>query len=232
LWGKIDGARRHISCIDDTGMATTIRSSALEPLLANPSLSSLAAAAQGCMACDLYKNATQAVMGEGPPQAALFFVGEQPGDQEDLSGRPFVGPAGKVFDEILIEAGIAREEIYVTNAVKHFKWEARGKRRIHAKPNAGEVRACRPWLEAELELVKPRIIVCLGATAAQSLMGSKFRVTVERGKFFETPWAPWLTATIHPSAILRMPDEAMKEEARAQLVEDLRRVAERLRGYD
>lgn len=210
-------------------MATTILSSALEPLLAKPSLSSLAEAAQGCMACDLYKNATQAVMGEGPPQAALFFVGEQPGDQEDLAGRPFVGPAGKVFDEVLAEAGIAREEVYVTNAVKHFKWELRGKRRIHAKPNAGEVRACRPWLEAELALVKPRIIVCLGATAAQSLMGSNFKVTVERGKFFETPWAPWLTATVHPSAILRMPDEAMKQEARAQLVEDLRRVAERMR---
>ncbi|HSS76802.1 MAG TPA: UdgX family uracil-DNA binding protein [Thermoanaerobaculia bacterium] len=210
-------------------MAITILSSALEPLLANPSLSSLAKAAQGCMACDLYKHATQAVMGEGPPQAAVFFVGEQPGDQEDLSGRPFVGPAGKVFDEALAEAGIAREEVYVTNAVKHFKWEPHGKRRIHAKPNAGEVRACRPWLEAELALVKPRIIVCLGATAAQSLMGSNFKVTVERGKFFETPWAPWLTATVHPSAILRMPDEAMRQEARAQLVEDLRRVAEKMR---
>ncbi|MFY9821932.1 MAG: UdgX family uracil-DNA binding protein [Thermoanaerobaculia bacterium] len=210
-------------------MTTMILSSALEPLLANPSLSSLAKAAQGCMACDLYKHATQAVMGEGPPHASVFFVGEQPGDQEDLAGRPFVGPAGRVFDEVLAEAGIAREDVYVTNAVKHFKWEPRGKRRIHAKPNAAEVKACRPWLEAELELVKPRIIVCLGATAAQSLMGPKFRVTVERGKFFETPWAPWLTATIHPSAILRIPDEAMKEEARAQLVEDLRRVAKKMR---
>jgi uracil-DNA glycosylase len=128
-----------------------------------------------------------------------------------------------------VAAGIAREEVYVTNAVKHFKWEPRGKRRIHAKPNLGEVKACRPWLEAELALVKPRIIVCLGATAAQSLMGSKFKLTVERGKFFETPWARWLTATIHPSAILRMPDETAKREARTQLVEDLRRVAERMR---
>jgi uracil-DNA glycosylase family protein len=211
-------------------MMTTLYASALDALLANPTLSGLAKAAQGCTSCDLYKHATQVVMGEGPPHAALFFVGEQPGDQEDLSGRPFVGPAGKVFDEALSEAGIAREEVYVTNAVKHFKWVPRGNRRIHAKPTAGEVKACRPWLEAELELVKPRIIVCLGATAAQSLMGPKFKVTVERGKFFETQWAPWLTATIHPSAILRMPEEAMKEEARAQLVEDLRRVAERVRG--
>jgi DNA polymerase len=210
-------------------MATAIRSSALEPLLANPSLSSLAEAAQGCMACDLYKNATQAVMGEGPPQAAVFFVGEQPGDQEDLSGRPFVGPAGKVFDEALSEAGIARDEVYVTNVVKHFKWVPRGNRRIHAKPNAGEVRACRPWLEAELALIQPRIVVCLGATAAQALMGAKFKVTQERGKFFETQWAPWLTATIHPSAILRMPEEAMRREARTQLVEDLRGVAEKMR---
>ena len=210
-------------------MATSIRSSALEPLLANPSLSSLAEAAQGCMACDLYKHATQAVMGEGPPRAALFFVGEQPGDQEDLAGRPFVGPAGKVFDEALTEAGIARGEVYVTNAVKHFKWVPRGNRRIHAKPTAGEVKACRPWLEAELELVKPRIVICLGATAAQSLMGPKFKVTVERGKFFESPWAPWLTATIHPSAILRMPEEAMRREAREQLVADLRGVAAKVR---
>jgi DNA polymerase len=133
------------------------------------------------------------------------------------------------LDEILSEAGIAREEVYLTNVVKHFKWQPRGKRRIHAKPNAGEVKACRPWLEAELELVKPRIVVCLGATAAQALMGAKFKVTQERGKFFETLWAPWLTATIHPSAILRMPEEAMRREAREQLVEDLRGVAERMR---
>ncbi|HEX4964665.1 MAG TPA: UdgX family uracil-DNA binding protein [Thermoanaerobaculia bacterium] len=210
-------------------MAAILPPSALDFIPVHQTLASLSRAAQGCTACDLYKNATQAVMGEGPREAAVFFIGEQPGDQEDLTGRPFVGPAGKVFDDALAEAGIAREEVYVTNAVKHFKWEPRGKRRIHAKPNAGEVRACRPWLEAELALVKPRIIVCLGATAAQSLMGTKFKVTVERGKFFETPWAPWLTATIHPSAILRMPEEAMREEARERLVEDLRGVAARLR---
>jgi uracil-DNA glycosylase family protein len=210
-------------------MAIAIHPSALELIPETLSLTSLAQAAQSCTACDLYEKATQAVIGEGPRGAAVFFIGEQPGDQEDLAGKPFVGPAGKVLDEVLAEAGIPRAEVYVTNAVKHFKWEPRGKRRIHAKPNQGEVKACRPWLEAELALVKPRIIVCLGATAAQSLMGSKFKVTVERGKFFETPWAPWLTATIHPSAVLRMPDETARREARAQLVEDLRRVAERMR---
>jgi uracil-DNA glycosylase family protein len=210
-------------------MLTETHPSAVELIPEKPSLASLAEVAQSCTACDLYKHATQAVMGAGPRKAAVFFIGEQPGDQEDLAGQPFVGPAGKVLDEVLSEAGIAREDVYVTNTVKHFKWEPRGKRRIHAKPNAGEIRACRPWLEAELALVKPRIIVCLGATAAQSLMGAKFKVTVERGKFFETPWAPWLTATIHPSAILRMPEEAMKREARAQLVEDLRGVAAKVR---
>jgi DNA polymerase len=207
-------------------MLTETHPSARELIPEKLSHASLDQAAQGCTACDLYKHATQAVMGAGPRNAAVFFIGEQPGDQEDLAGQPFVGPAGKVLDEVLSEAGIAREEVYVTNVVKHFKWEPRGKRRIHAKPNAGEIKACRPWLEAELALIKPRIVVCLGATAAQALMGPKFKVTQERGKFFETQWAPWLTATIHPSAILRMPEEAMRREARAQLVEDLRRVAD------
>jgi DNA polymerase len=194
-----------------------------------PSLSILAQAAQACTACDLYKWATQAVMGEGPVGAEAFFIGEQPGDQEDLAGRPFVGPAGQVFDEALAAAGIVRAEVYVTNTVKHFKWVARGKRRIHEKPNAGEVRACRPWLEAELALVEPRVIVCLGATAAQSLLGKEFRLTRERGRFFDSPWAP-ITATLHPSAILRMPDPDLRREAREQLVVDLKRVGERLRA--
>ncbi len=212
-------------------MAISTHPSACEFIPDKPTLASLARAAQSCTACDLYKHATQAVLGEGPREAAAFFIGEQPGDQEDLAGKPFVGPAGRVLDEALIEAGIPREEVYVTNAVKHFKWEPRGKRRLHAKPNLGEVKACRPWLETELALVKPRIVVCLGATAAQSLMGSKFKITVERGKFFEfPPWARWLTATVHPSAILRMPDEAARHEARVRLVEDLRGVARRLRG--
>ncbi|HEX2644785.1 MAG TPA: UdgX family uracil-DNA binding protein [Thermoanaerobaculia bacterium] len=193
-----------------------------------PTLASLSRAAQGCTACDLYKTGTRAVLGEGPRQAAAFFIGEQPGDQEDLAGRPFVGPAGKVLDEALAEAGIAREEVFVTNAVKHFKWEPRGKRRIHQKPNLTEVRACRPWLEAELALVRPRGIVCLGATAAQSVLGPQIRITRAHGQFFDTPWAAWATATLHPSAILRMPDPDLRAEARAQLVADLRKVAERL----
>jgi uracil-DNA glycosylase family protein len=209
-------------------MPLTTHPSAFEFIPERPTIPKLWQAAQGCRACDLYKNATQAVLGLGPREAAAVFIGEQPGDQEDLAGKPFVGPAGKVLDDALAEAGIPREEVYVTNAVKHFKWEPRGKKRIHAKPNTGEVKACRPWLETELAILKPQGIVCLGATAAQSLMGSKFKITVERGKFFETPLAPWLTATLHPSAILRMPDEIMRREARVQLVEDLRAVAKRL----
>ena len=208
--------------------AKTSHPSAFELIPERPTIPKLWEAAQGCRACDLYKNATQAVLGIGPREAAALFIGEQPGDQEDLAGKPFVGPAGKVLDEALAEAGIPREEVFVTNAVKHFKWEPRGKRRIHAKPNLGEVKACRPWLETELAIVKPQVIVCLGATAAQSLMGPKFKITVERGKFFETPWAPWLTATLHPSAILRMPDDLMRREARATFVADLRTIAERL----
>jgi DNA polymerase len=209
-------------------MPAIVHPSAYEFIPERPTVPKLWEAAQACTACDLYKKATQAVLGEGPRHAPLFFVGEQPGDQEDLAGKPFVGPAGRVLDEALAEAGIAREDAFVTNAVKHFKWEARGKRRIHQKPTLGEVKACRPWLETELAIVKPRVIVCLGATAAQSLMGPAFRITRDRGRFFETPWAPWLTATLHPSAILRMPDPASREEAREQLLEDLRAVAKRL----
>jgi DNA polymerase len=211
-------------------MPATAHPSAYEFIPERPTLPKLWEAAQGCTACDLYKKATQAVLGLGPRPAAAFFIGEQPGDQEDLAGKPFVGPAGKVLDEALAVAGIPRDEVYVTNAVKHFKWEPRGKRRIHQKPTMGEVKACRPWLETELALVKPRLIVCLGATAAQSLMGPQFRITRDHGRFFETPWNAWLTATLHPSAILRMPDAEKREEARVQLVEDLTRVAERLRA--
>ncbi|MGH9363016.1 MAG: UdgX family uracil-DNA binding protein [Thermoanaerobaculia bacterium] len=187
-------------------------------------------AAQRCTACDLYKRATQAVLGEGPLPARAMFVGEQPGDQEDLKGKPFVGPAGRVFDEVLAEVGISRAEVFVTNAVKHFKFEPRGKRRLHQKPTLGEVRACRPWLEAELGLVRPEGIVCLGATAAQGLLGPAFRITRDRGQFFDTPYAGWVTATLHPSAVLRMPDENARREARQQLLDDLRRVAARLRA--
>jgi len=190
-------------------------------------IASLWQAAQACTACDLYKNATQAVLGEGPAPAPAFFLGEQPGDQEDLAGRPFVGPAGQVLDEALAAAGIPRGEVYVTNAVKHFKWELRGKKRIHQKPTLGEVRACRPWLEAELAIVKPRVLVCLGATAAQSLMGRDFRITASRAQFFPSRWAKELVATIHPSAILRMPDAF--EEEYGKFVHDLEIIAARVR---
>jgi len=210
-------------------MSKTPHPSAYELIPERPTILKLWQAAQRCTACDLYKKATQAVLGVGPKDASAFFIGEQPGDQEDLAGKPFVGPAGRVLDEALVEAGIPREEVFVTNAVKHFKWEPRGKRRLHAKPSLGEIKACRPWLEAELALIKPQVIVCLGATAAQSLMGPKFKITVERGKFFETSWAPWLTATYHPSAILRMRTETERQAARALLVEDLRGVAAHLR---
>jgi DNA polymerase len=193
-----------------------------------PTLAALARAAQACTACDLYKHATQAVIGEGPPHARAFLVGEVPGDQEDLQGRPFVGPAGRLLDEALAAAGIPRSEVFLTNAVKHFKFELRGKRRLHQKPTLTEVRACRPWLEAELAVVQPEGIVCLGATAAQSFLGPKFRITKDRGRFFDTPLAEWLMATLHPSAVLRMPDEAARRAARDQLVADLERVAEKL----
>jgi uracil-DNA glycosylase family protein len=210
-------------------MPAIVRPSAYEFIPPKPTLSKLWQAAQGCRACELYKLGTQAVLGEGPRQAAALFVGEQPGDQEDLEGRPFVGPAGKVLDEALAEAGIPRKEVFVTNAVKHFKWEPRGKRRIHQKPTLGEVKACRPWLETELALVQPQGIVCLGATAAQSLLGPQFRITRDRGRFFDSEWARWITATIHPSAILRMPDRDKRVEARELFIQDLRKVAERLR---
>ncbi|MFP5285406.1 MAG: UdgX family uracil-DNA binding protein [Thermoanaerobaculia bacterium] len=202
--------------------------SAHEFIPAKPTLTRLWQAAQECRACELYKLGTQAVLGEGPRQAAALFVGEQPGDQEDLAGRPFVGPAGRVLDEALAEVGIPRKEVFVTNAVKHFKWEPRGKRRIHQKPTLGEVKACRPWLETEVAIVKPRGIVCLGATAAQSLLGPQFRITRDRGRFFDSEWASWITATIHPSAILRMPDREKREEARLLFLEDLRNVLKRL----
>jgi len=189
-----------------------------------PTVDKLAAAAQGCTACDLYKNATQAVFGEGATRAEVMLIGEQPGDQEDLQGHPFVGPAGKLLDSALEEAGIERSAVYITNAVKHFKWEPRGKRRLHAKPAYGEIRACRPWLDAELDLVKPRVVVCLGATAAQSFMGRTFKITQSHGKFYEIEGKFQLIATLHPSAVLRMPSPEDRERARAELVQDLARV--------
>jgi uracil-DNA glycosylase len=190
-------------------------------------LPTLREAAADCKACDLWKTGTQTVFGEGTSGADVLFVGEQPGDQEDKQGRPFVGPAGRILDQAMIEAGIDRQKAYVTNVVKHFKWQARGKRRIHQKPNWSEVAACRPWLDAELDAVKPRVLVCLGATAAQALLGRQFRVTRERGKPVDSDLAERVVATIHPSAILRAEDEDRDAEY-AAFVDDLRVVAELL----
>jgi DNA polymerase len=192
------------------------------------SIAALRDAAAACTACPLYKTATQTVFGAGPSHARAMFVGEQPGDQEDLAGKPFVGPAGDVLTRALADAGIPRDEVYITNAVKHFKWEPRGKRRIHQTPRAPELDACRPWLEAEIDALKPVALVCLGATAAQTLMGPQFRIMRDRGVVFRTRWAPWLMATIHPSAILRVDEPAAQERAYAELVADLRKVAARL----
>jgi uracil-DNA glycosylase len=186
-------------------------------------------ASRGCRGCTLYCNATQTVFGEGPAGASVMFVGEQPGDQEDRAGRPFVGPSGQLLDEALREAGVPRDECYVTNAVKHFKFEPRGKRRIHSKPSAREVAACRPWLEAEIQLVRPTMIVCLGATAAQSLLGRDFRVTQHRGEVLKSDWAPAMLATVHPSSLLRVPDPEMRREARRQFVGDMKVVARQIR---
>jgi uracil-DNA glycosylase family protein len=190
-----------------------------------PNTSSLAEvrdAAGECKACHLYKRATQTVFGEGRKDALIMLVGEQPGDYEDREGKPFVGPAGKIMDQALEEAGIDRKEVYVTNAVKHFKWEPRGKRRIHQKPNSHEIAACRPWLEAELRLVKPKLLVCLGATAAQTVFGPSFRVTRERGKVLSSKLAQRTLATVHPSSLLRQPDEESRQHEYERFVVDLR----------
>ena len=189
------------------------------------SLRALRTEAAGCRACPLWRTGTQTVFGEGAASAQVLFVGEQPGDQEDKAGKPFVGPAGRVLDEALAEAGIDRSTTYVTNAVKHFKWVARGKRRIHQKPAWSEIAACRPWLDGELEAVRPRVVVCLGATAAQSLLGKQFRVTKERGEWVESELAEFVTATIHPSAILRQRDDESRHREMEAFVEDLKLVA-------
>lgn len=184
---------------------------------------SLRSAAAACQGCELFRQATQVVFGEGPSNALLMLVGEQPGDVEDRSGRPFVGPAGQVLDRALAVAGIDRAQVYVTNAVKHFKWEPRGKRRLHAKPSAREVDACSPWLAAELTLVRPGLVVCLGATAAQALLGRQFRVSRQRGEVFTLPEGYPVLATIHPSAILRLQDEGERDREFQSLAGDLRR---------
>jgi DNA polymerase len=194
-----------------------------------PTLQQLRDAAAECKACPLWMRGTQTVFGEGASKARILFVGEQPGDQEDIQGHPFVGPAGKILHKALAEAGIDRREVYVTNAVKHFKWEPRGKRRIHKTPNSLEVTACKPWLEAEIEVVQPELVVCLGATAAQALLGRQFRVSVQRGKLVSSSIAPRVMATVHPSSLLRAPDEETRRREIHLFAEDLKRVREFLK---
>ena len=194
-----------------------------------PTINKLRDVAAGCTACHLWKLGTQTVFGEGKQSSTVMLVGEQPGNSEDLEGRPFVGPAGQLLDRALDEAGIDRTKVYVTNVVKHFKWEPRGKRRIHKKPNAEEITACRPWLESEIKVVKPHAIVCLGATAAQALLGPKFKVSIQRATFLESPLAPLVTATVHPSSILRAPSDDARHEEMRRFVEDLKKIAARLR---
>ena len=195
----------------------------LLPLEGN--LDDLKKAAKHCEACDLYKHATQTVFGEGAAKAKVMMVGEQPGDQEDREGRPFVGPAGKLLDTALEEAGIDRTKVYVTNAVKHFKWEPRGKRRIHKKPNSVEIAACRQWLDGEIAALHPKVIVCLGATAAQALLGRAFRVTEQHGEFVKSELALYVMATVHPSSILRAPDDDARHEAMKLFIADLKKIA-------
>jgi uracil-DNA glycosylase family protein len=191
----------------------------------HPSLEQLAQAAKNCKACGLWKLGTQTVFGEGNAHAKVMLVGEQPGNQEDLEGKPFVGPAGKLLDAALEEAGVDRTKVYVTNAVKHFKWEPRGKRRIHKKPNAIEIAACRQWLDAEIVALQPKVIVCLGATAAQTLLGRDFRVTQHRGEFLKSPLAPYMMATVHPSSILRVPDDDTRHEEMKRFIADLKKIS-------
>lgn len=197
---------------------------------ANSSLAEIREAARECTACHLYRRATQTVFGEGPKHATIMLVGEQPGDYEDVAGKPFVGPAGKIMDRALEEAGIDRKQVYVTNAVKHFKWEPRGKRRIHKKPNSREIAACRPWLEAELRMVRPKLVVCLGATAAQTIFGRSFRVMRERGKLLSSTLAPKTMATVHPSSLLRQPDEESRNREYKKFVADLRAASKAAEG--
>jgi len=189
-----------------------------------PTIAALREEAAGCRNCDLWKTATQTVFGEGGPNTRVMLVGEQPGDREDIQGRPFVGPAGKLLDRALVEAGIDRKTVYVTNAVKHFKWEPRGKRRIHKKPNSMEIAACKPWINAEIEVIKPLVIVCLGATAAQALLSRTFKVTTQRGMWIPSPLAPFVMATVHPSSLLRAPDDETRQREMQRFIADLKLV--------
>jgi DNA polymerase len=221
--GPAGRASRQLT-LPDHGAENAAPCSAAAFVPADHSLDALRRAAAGCRGCDLFERASQTVFGEGQAGAEVLFVGEQPGDQEDIQGRPFVGPAGRLLDRALDEAGIDRQQTYVTNAVKHFKWLPRGKRRIHQKPNAREVAACRPWLEAEIAAVRPRVVVALGATAGLSLLGDHFRVTRDRGQLLSSPLAAQVLPTIHPSAILRAPDDQAREAELAQFIRDLRHV--------
>ena len=216
------------SRVREQGPAGTIAARAASGISPQASLTQVAHAASVCKACDLWKHATQTVFGEGSPNAMVMMVGEQPGDQEDRMGRPFVGPAGKILDQALVEAGIKRSEVYVTNVVKHFKWTPaeRGKRRIHKKPRYSEIQACRPWLDAELDRVKPEVLVCLGASAAQALLGKDFRVSRQRGQLIESPFAPRVIATLHPSSILRARDDESRHQQFYDFVQDLSKVAQ------
>jgi uracil-DNA glycosylase family protein len=198
-----------------------------EPLVPkHADLETVREAAAGCRACHLWRLGTQTVFGEGAPKAKVVFVGEQPGDKEDLAGKPFVGPSGQTLNKALEEAGIDRDEVYITNAVKHFKWEPSGSRRIHKKPNQKEIAACHPWLEEELRLIQPKVVVCLGATAAQALLGASFRLTQHRGEFFDSP-SGTVIATLHPSAILRMPTEEQRESAMQGFVKDMKLIRQK-----
>jgi uracil-DNA glycosylase len=209
---------------------TTPTISAADYLPDRRTLPALAKAAAHCEGCPLFSRATQVVFGEGPGDARIVMVGEQPGDREDTDGKPFVGPAGQLLDRAFGDAGIQRETVYVTNAVKHFKWTPRGKRRLHAKPTAREMNACRPWLEAELDVIEPDVLVCLGATAAQSLLGRQFRISKQHGQWVDSDWAPWTMATYHPSALLRAPDEDARRQMYGDFVKDLRVVVRKLNG--
>jgi uracil-DNA glycosylase len=213
----LGGIQSHVSLRSPTTAASYIPP--------NPTLNKLVEAARGCKACDLWKRGTQTVFGEGARHARVMFLGEQPGDKEDLLGKPFVGPAGKLLDKCLEAAGIDRSQVYVTNAVKHFKWEPRGKRRIHKKPNALEIAACRPWLDAEIAVVRPQAIVCLGATAAQALLGRDFKVSQQRGRIVPSPLAPLVMATVHPSSMLRAPDDETRHREIERFTNDLRVLA-------
>jgi uracil-DNA glycosylase family protein len=209
-----------------------IADSAASLIPKRPSLTQLRKTAADCKACDLWERATQTVFGEGKRRARIVAVGEQPGNEEDLSGRPFVGPAGRLLDQALAEAGIPRDTIYVTNVVKHFKWEPRGKRRIHKKPNWAQIHACKPWLDAEIALLKPIIVLCLGATAAQALLGRQFKVSRQRGRFVNSALAPFVMATIHPSSILRSPDNDTRRTEMRRFIEDLEKVRDALESVE